>query len=180
MALVWANLADTNSSAVSELERIAALREQGVLTDEEFASQKARILGTPTAPVTPNPSRGEIASDGIGDLWVYAILALPLLAAVLLVIAPGGGAAPSIGKFFTLPNLVLMLLDHGRLKAIGKPLPVWQLVLGFLFIPIYLFFRARALRRGYVYVLLYFVAIIVALFASFIAAESYGERIDSR
>ncbi len=29
---------------VSRLERLAALRQQGVLTDEEFAAQKARIL----------------------------------------------------------------------------------------------------------------------------------------
>jgi hypothetical protein len=30
---------------LDQLERLGALREQGVLTDEEFAAQKARILG---------------------------------------------------------------------------------------------------------------------------------------
>jgi hypothetical protein len=30
---------------LSALERLAALRDQGVLTDEEFAAQKARLLG---------------------------------------------------------------------------------------------------------------------------------------
>ena len=31
---------------VSQLERLAALKEQGILTDEEFQAQKAKILGT--------------------------------------------------------------------------------------------------------------------------------------
>ena len=31
--------------AMEELKQLAALHEQGVLTDEEFATQKARILG---------------------------------------------------------------------------------------------------------------------------------------
>jgi hypothetical protein len=31
---------------VERLKELAALRDQGVLTDEEFASQKAKILGT--------------------------------------------------------------------------------------------------------------------------------------
>ncbi len=30
---------------VSQLERLAALKQQGILTDEEFAAQKAKILG---------------------------------------------------------------------------------------------------------------------------------------
>jgi hypothetical protein len=30
---------------VSQLKELAALREQGVLTDEEFAAQKAKLLG---------------------------------------------------------------------------------------------------------------------------------------
>jgi hypothetical protein len=31
---------------VAQLKELAALKEQGVLTDEEFAAQKARILGS--------------------------------------------------------------------------------------------------------------------------------------
>ena len=31
---------------VEQLKELAALKEQGVLTDEEFASEKARILGS--------------------------------------------------------------------------------------------------------------------------------------
>ncbi|MCG7520671.1 SHOCT domain-containing protein [Ruegeria sp. Ofav3-42] len=33
-------------SAADELERLAALKEKGVLTDEEFAAQKAKLLGS--------------------------------------------------------------------------------------------------------------------------------------
>ena len=32
-------------SAADELERLAALRDKGVLTEEEFAAQKAKVLG---------------------------------------------------------------------------------------------------------------------------------------
>jgi hypothetical protein len=31
---------------IGELKQLAALRDQGILTDEEFAAQKAKILGT--------------------------------------------------------------------------------------------------------------------------------------
>jgi hypothetical protein len=36
--------AGTSSSAAEELNKLAALRDRGVLTDEEFATQKARVL----------------------------------------------------------------------------------------------------------------------------------------
>jgi hypothetical protein len=29
-----------------QLERLAALKDQGILTEEEFAAQKAKLLGT--------------------------------------------------------------------------------------------------------------------------------------
>lgn len=47
-----------NNDPITQLERLAALRSQGVLSDEEFAEQKAKILGTKQAqsPVpTPPP-----------------------------------------------------------------------------------------------------------------------------
>lgn len=36
----------TNVSAADELERLAALKEKGVLTEDEFAAQKAKILAS--------------------------------------------------------------------------------------------------------------------------------------
>ena len=33
------------TDVVSQLERLAALKDQGILTEEEFAAQKAKILG---------------------------------------------------------------------------------------------------------------------------------------
>lgn len=33
-------------ATIEHLKELAALRDQGILTDEEFAAQKARILGT--------------------------------------------------------------------------------------------------------------------------------------
>jgi hypothetical protein len=35
----------TTDQMIQQLKDLAALRDQGVLTDEEFAAQKARILG---------------------------------------------------------------------------------------------------------------------------------------
>ncbi len=37
--------AATGDGMIEALERLAALKSQGILTDEEFAAQKARILG---------------------------------------------------------------------------------------------------------------------------------------
>jgi len=37
--------ADDQVDAVAEIERLGALKEKGLLTDEEFAAAKAKILG---------------------------------------------------------------------------------------------------------------------------------------
>ncbi len=34
-----------SEDAISQLKELAALKEQGILTEEEFAAQKAKILG---------------------------------------------------------------------------------------------------------------------------------------
>jgi hypothetical protein len=36
---------DPQEDTISQLERLAALKDQGILTEEEFAAQKAKILG---------------------------------------------------------------------------------------------------------------------------------------
>lgn len=38
--------ASTQTDVVAQLKGLADLRDQGILTDDEFAAQKARILGT--------------------------------------------------------------------------------------------------------------------------------------
>lgn len=40
-----AQAAGTEQSTIEQLKELAALKEQGVLTEEEFAAQKAKILG---------------------------------------------------------------------------------------------------------------------------------------
>jgi hypothetical protein len=40
-------MASTANSRAEQLERLAALRDRGALTDEEFATEKAKLLGTP-------------------------------------------------------------------------------------------------------------------------------------
>jgi Short C-terminal domain len=38
-------LAPAGDPTIAELERLASLKEQGILTDEEFAAAKAKVLG---------------------------------------------------------------------------------------------------------------------------------------
>jgi len=38
--------AASGSDVITQLEKLGSLRDSGVLTDEEFAAQKARILGS--------------------------------------------------------------------------------------------------------------------------------------
>ena len=37
---------DPHEDDISQLERLGALKDQGILTEEEFQAQKAKILGT--------------------------------------------------------------------------------------------------------------------------------------
>ena len=37
---------DAQEDVISQLERLGALKDQGILTEEEFQAQKAKILGT--------------------------------------------------------------------------------------------------------------------------------------
>ncbi len=43
----WAPYAPAADSRVGQLQRLAALRDSGVLTEEEFAAEKAKLLGAP-------------------------------------------------------------------------------------------------------------------------------------
>jgi hypothetical protein len=49
------------SNVAEELGRLADLKERGVLTDEEFNAQKARLLGTAPAGANPAPQPGQAA-----------------------------------------------------------------------------------------------------------------------
>lgn len=66
-------------SLAQELERLAALREQGVLSDAEFEQAKARLLGAPALdedaiPAGPTePSLGQSLRRSRGDKWVGGI-----------------------------------------------------------------------------------------------------------
>ena len=46
-----------SSNVAEELTRLADLRDRGVLTEQEFAEQKARLLGSPTS---PSPQSGTV------------------------------------------------------------------------------------------------------------------------
>ena len=37
---------DSQEDVISQLERLSALKDQGILTEQEFQAQKAKILGT--------------------------------------------------------------------------------------------------------------------------------------
>jgi hypothetical protein len=41
-----APVADSRDQQIAQLKELAELKEQGILTEEEFAAQKAQILGT--------------------------------------------------------------------------------------------------------------------------------------
>lgn len=47
--------APKENDAVSKLERLAALREKGLLTEQEFVAQKAQLLGSSAAPAAAAP-----------------------------------------------------------------------------------------------------------------------------
>lgn len=63
------------SNVSEELARLAQLRDQGVLTQAEFESQKAALLNAgPTPPPATEPARKPTSKAGIGCLVLIAIL----------------------------------------------------------------------------------------------------------
>ena len=58
-----------------ELEKLEGLRQRGVLTDEEFARAKARLLDTPPGPTAPGA--GLLAVNGLRrsrtDRWLGGV-----------------------------------------------------------------------------------------------------------
>ncbi|WP_198175155.1 DUF4359 domain-containing protein [Spirosoma telluris] len=72
-----------NDDLLSKLERLAKLKEQGVLTDAEFEVQKAALLQdqkngvyTPTSPVVP-VKRSLLQSPSFPEAPVYDVVANP-------------------------------------------------------------------------------------------------------
>jgi hypothetical protein len=80
----------------TEIEKLASLRDRGLLTEDEFQTQKAAVLGTPGVPSTPTSPPATIS-------WSTTPPPAPeerrrhpvriLLVAVLLVMVVGGGGA---------------------------------------------------------------------------------------
>ena len=52
----WEGTASAVTSKADELSKLAALLLSGVLTQEEFNTEKARLLAAPSLPVTPPPA----------------------------------------------------------------------------------------------------------------------------
>ena len=133
-------------SVANELERMAALRDQGALTEDEFVAQKARLLGTPAAPtVDPSP-----VAAALNDRWVYFSMAVPLVVAALMAVDFKIGSF-SPGDLYFIANLALLVLDYRQVRAAGHPIHIRLLMGGVVFFPLYLFARAVELRRGYKY-----------------------------
>lgn len=62
------------TSIADELERLAALHKSGVLTDDEFKAQKAKVLNPPPVVVEAAPPPAKEKS-GSGKIWLFLIAA---------------------------------------------------------------------------------------------------------
>lgn len=74
-------------SVADELQKLAALRDSGVLTEAEFQQQKARVMSdesTPDEQVDRTPKKG-------GSYFPVMGVAMALLAGVFLIVAVMSG-----------------------------------------------------------------------------------------
>ena len=63
---------------IDELERLAALRDKGAITDAEYERAKARVIDPPTAvepadPVAPLRSRSPLLRRSLTDRWLGGV-----------------------------------------------------------------------------------------------------------
>lgn len=140
-------------NVVGELERLASLKNQGLLTDEEFASQKMHLLssGEPNA-----------VTNSVSDTWAWLFVCVPLFGLFFegILIANDQSTSGFVGAY-GIGHLIAMILDQRSLKRGGFTIPLWKLILGYLLPPIYLSFRARALKRGYKFIWLWLAAALI-------------------
>ena len=61
-----------STGIADELERLAALHKSGVLTDDEFKAQKAKVLNPQPVAAAPPPEK---AKSGSGKIWLLLIVA---------------------------------------------------------------------------------------------------------
>jgi hypothetical protein len=77
-------------SMAEELAKLAELRSSGVLTEEEFAAHKARLLAPPASPppatasATPADANGPRAAKTVSESLGQVMLAVPLLSTALI------------------------------------------------------------------------------------------------
>lgn len=136
---------------IDELERLAALHRSGVLTDEEFAAQKARVLGAATGATPVMPARAT---------------------------GPGAAAAPELNT--TWQRRFAFFSEHGSplsprgAEALRK-LPFWTGITirsnwwAFFFGPIY-FFVLGLWKRG-------LSMLVIAVAATLIGEQLFGEGV---
>lgn len=79
-------------SRYEELEKLAKLREQGILTDEEFQVQKKKILEENTHPSPPAPPEKKNSNN---VLLILALCALPLIIGAIFWFTKSGSTTAS-------------------------------------------------------------------------------------
>ncbi len=150
-----------------QLRKVAKLRDEGVLTEDEFSVLKKKILGlgtvansisshTESVPSVPLPVSGPVNHSLV---WINAFV--PIFGIVLDTILVEMGLTMWLGTLIVIGiNCLLMTKDEKQLRTQG--LPTKELGSAWV-VPVYLFKRVQVVGGGYGYAVCWMVTFSINL-----------------
>lgn len=107
---------------IDRLERLQALRKDGVLTDDEFNAEKAKLLGG-GATTTPVAAPAPVSSASAQYKWTpfriaLALVGVPALALLILKTVNGGAALTAMSGGPLPDHATLLPTPHGRIDKV--------------------------------------------------------------
>lgn len=166
---------------LENLEKLLKLKEQGVLSEEEFSEEKKKILNEDSEKIIETTKtqiteskKEEIqekkieeninpqnTNNGVSNGLAWAVAVVPIIG-IFIEVASG----KSLWYVYLIINTLFCVIDMNLLKDKGFKIEGWTILI----IPIYLWKRATVLKqdRGYflLWILAFFISIIISLVSS--------------
>lgn len=147
------------NNIVDELTKLAKLRADGALSDDEFATLKARLLsqdlkGISTQSALQSSPNRDLNKELISDWAAWCLALVPIISILINAILFGGTAGSFL--IYLVPIALWCLffsIDRDLIKKAGEDPPeasvVGILVLAAVFVPMYLYDRSKKLGKSF-------------------------------
>lgn len=162
---------EVSTNKLDLVKELAKLKEQGILTDDEFQKEKEKVLNQTTEnnenSNTKSSRRGENKTIKVNNTPILiVVLVIPIILIIIEVITKGNTPLGFFG-FLGIVDLFLCAIDMKMLAKKGYIIDSWMVFI----LPLYLWKRTVVLNQSKSYFLSWIITLILMLIIPFIPIE---------